>query len=100
MSNPPDSDPHPPPTLTPEVVEDDVALGEWVDDIVLADMDAQSRMHEIARLAEAMRAILDEDKWRLFMTYDERANARFAELLLTVCRWAFSEGRWHPMEPT
>jgi hypothetical protein len=94
---PPPSDHEALPVLTPDVVEDDVALGEWVDAVVGADLDARERMYEIARLAEAVRAILDEDTWKLFLLYDERANERFAELLLVVAKFAFRAGRRFPL---
>jgi hypothetical protein len=90
----PDSEPLP--TLTLEIVEDDVALAEAVDALVGADLDARERMLEIFRYAEALRAALDADTWRLFLLYDERANGRFSELLLVTARFAFSEGRKYP----
>jgi hypothetical protein len=96
---PPTSDPEPVPTLDPVEAADDEQLGMAVDAVVLADLDARERMHEIFRYTETLRAVLDEDTWRLFMTYDERANARFAELLLVVARWAFGEGQRQKTAP-
>lgn len=106
MSDPPPSDPglpiepEPPPTLDPVAVADDDLLGMAVDAVVLADLDARERMREVFGYTETLRAILDEDTWRVFLVYDERANARFAELLLVVARFAFGEGRRHPAKPS
>ena len=99
MSNPPPSAPQPLPVLTPEVVADDELLAMAVDDLVGADLDARVRMQEVFVYAEALRATLDENTWRTFLRYDEIANARFSELLLAASRWAFNEGRRHPMVP-
>jgi len=97
MSNPPPSNPEPPPTLDPDSVADDELLGMAVDAVVGADRDARERMLEIFRYAESLRAILDEETWRTFLVYDEHSNARFAELLLAVSRWAFEQGRRFPL---
>ncbi len=53
-SPPPLSDPEPP-ALTPEIVEDEEALGEAVDEFVRRDPEARARLHEIADLQEALR---------------------------------------------
>lgn len=96
MNTPPPSDPEMP-TLDPVTVADDEMLGMCLDAVVVRDRAARERMDEIFRYTEAMRAILDADTWRIFMVYDERCNARFAELLLVIARWAFGEGRRHPL---
>jgi hypothetical protein len=100
VSFPPPPTSEPVPSLDPESVADDVQLGEAVDAVVFADLDARERMLEIARYAEALRAVLDEGSWRLLMVWDERANARFAEISLVIARFAFKEGRLHPLEPS
>ncbi len=99
MSFPPPPDPEIP-SLDLETVGDDEQLGVAVDVVVVCDREARERATEIVRYAEALRAILDEDTWRLFLVFDERTNARFSELLLVVARWAFVEGRRHPLEPS
>lgn len=76
------------------------SVDELKNSVVLADLDARERMQEVFEYTETLRASLDEDTWRVFMKYDELANARFAELLLVVARWAFGEGQRHPVEPS
>jgi len=87
---------HDVPTLDPDTVADDELLGVAVDAVVVANVDARERMEEVFEMTEALRAILDEGTWQLFMAYDELANARFAELSLVIARWAFNEGQRFP----
>jgi hypothetical protein len=97
MSNPPPtSECEVLPSLDPVTVADDELLGMAVDAVVVGDREARERMEEILRYTEALQAIVDTDTWQLFLTYDERVNARFAELLLVVARAAFGDGRRHP----
>jgi len=86
------------PQLDPTLVDDDERLGEMVDAVIAADIEARARMADIFVYTEALRASLDADTWITFLTYDELANGRFSELLLAVTRFAFAEGRRHPLE--
>jgi len=65
---------------------------------VVTNIEARERMEEIFTVTESLRAILDADTWRLFLTYDERCNARFAELMIVIARVSFFAGRNFPLE--
>ena len=87
-SPPPPSDPEPP-SLTPEVVDDDEALAEAVDAFIAADPEARERLREIADLQECIRQTVDADTWRLFLQVEDGMSARLADLAVNIARWAF-----------
>jgi dephospho-CoA kinase len=95
VSIPPDlpaSDPEPVPTLTAEIVADDETLAEAVDEVVRRDPVAREQLAEITTYQEMLQAAVDADTWRLVLHIEELTTARFADALLIVAVWAFTEG--------
>jgi hypothetical protein len=90
------SDPEPPPTLTPEVVEDDVALAGIVDSFIGQDPAAKQWLEWIVVEQEALRQACEPDIWQLILHGDELCLARWADLTVALARWAFEQGRRHP----
>ena len=88
------------PVLDPAVIEDEELLALAVDAVILADPVARVRSGEIAQYQAWLRAIVDDETWRLYLEVESRQNERFADLALATARWAFSEGRRHPLPPT
>jgi hypothetical protein len=80
------------PTLTPDVVADEEALAEAVDEVVRRDPVARGELAEITNYQDALRGAVDDATWRLVLRVDELTTARFADVLLVVARWAFNEG--------
>ncbi len=84
--------PEPLPQLPPEVVADDQAIGEAVDEVLRRDPVAREQLAEIISYQDALRASVDPDVWQLVLHVEELSTARLADALLTVARWAFNEG--------
>jgi len=87
-------------TLTPAIVEDDDDLAEVVDDFVKHDPDAEIRQTEIIEQEEYLRRYADPGDWQECLHLEEMMNWRFADLLVTVARWAFEQGRSYPAQPS
>jgi hypothetical protein len=87
-----------PPVLDLGVVEDDEELAAVVDELVRRDVAAQQRLREVNALSEVLRRTVDADSWRLVLEIESRANERWADLLVTVARWAFERGRRWPLK--
>jgi len=80
------------PTLSPEIVVDEEALAEAVDELVRRDPVAREQLAEVSGYQEMLRGAVDAHAWRLVLHVDELTTARFADALLVVARWAFNEG--------
>ncbi|HEX7601287.1 MAG TPA: hypothetical protein VF316_06760, partial [Polyangiaceae bacterium] len=63
-------DPEALPVLTPEIVEDDQALAEQVDEIARRDAEARRWQLEAMIYEDALKAILDADTWKIFLRLD------------------------------
>ncbi len=96
MSPPPPSDPEPL-RLDPSVVADDESLAEAVDEFVRRDPLARERLHSVANQQELLRQVVDADTWRLALRLDEMIVERWSDVVVSVARWAFEEGRRHPL---
>ncbi len=89
---------HEPLVLDPGVVDDDVELAEQVDEVTRRDPVAQRRLHEVNVLTEVLRRAVEADTWKLVLDIESRSNERWADLLVTVARWAFEQGQRWPLK--
>jgi hypothetical protein len=80
------------PPLTREIVEDDVALAEAVDVVILMDPEASRRAAALLEQLEDLHVMLDHGQWQAFLTLEASINERWAELALVIARWAYNEG--------
>jgi len=85
--------------LDPSVVDDDELLAEVVDQYIRVDADAADTLTEIARLHGVLHELADAHWWPIFASAEELTVARWAELAVSLARWAFNEGRKHPVVP-
>jgi len=102
VSQPPESypsveDDEPDLSLDPEVVEDDDALGEVVDEFVQANYPARVRAWEVNFHLACLRDALDPESWKLVLNIEALMNARFADLIVEVARWSFEQGETFPV---
>ena len=90
-----------PPALDPSTVEDDEALALAVDQVIQADPVARTRASEIAmHQAWLQAAVEDAGTWRLYLDVVSRQDQRWDDLSLAIAKWAFNEGRKHPLPLT
>ena len=94
------ADEEPVPVLDPELVADDDDLALAVDAFIQASPEARARQGEIALLHDELRQAVDIEAWRIVMRLDELTNARLADITVEIARFAFSEGRRHPVPAT
>jgi hypothetical protein len=87
------------PALTPEIVEDDEALAEWVDNAIRLDPVAKARAREIADRCEWLRDACEPDIWKLYREVDARVTERWTSVTSALVRYAFEAGMRHPREP-
>jgi hypothetical protein len=85
------------PPLTPEVAGDEELLGAAVDNVVRSDCVARRRAREIVEHHGWLGEAVDPEAWGLFLEIEARTNERVADLLVVIARWAFEEGRRHPL---
>jgi hypothetical protein len=78
--------------LEPGIVADDDDLAE----VVGRDPESEVRRLEILGVKEQLRALVDEGSWQKYVTLGELRDARHADLIVNVTRWAFEEGRKYP----
>ncbi len=89
------------PALDPAVIEDEELLALAVDAVTLADPVARVRSAEIAMYqAWLQAAVEDAGTWRLYLEVESRQTEKNADVALVIARWAFAEGRRHPLPPT
>jgi hypothetical protein len=77
-------------------MDDDEALGEWVDDAIRQDPVAQARGAEIAQFVECLRDACEPDVWKLFLELDRRSEERWADVGSVLLRYGFAAGRRLP----
>lgn len=97
---PPPSDPESLPTLSPEIVSDDEALAEQVDELVRRDPVARQQLGEVSSYQEMLRGAVDADVWKLVLIIDDLTTARLADSIVLAARWGFLEGQKHPLTPS
>lgn len=85
-------------TLDPEVVEDDQELAVVLDELARRDVVAHERLVEVNDLNDVLRRIVNGDTWKLMLEVEARSNERWADLIVTVARWAFEQGQRFPVE--
>ncbi len=85
--------------LTPDSVEDEEQLAAAVDAFIESDPDARETLAEIANLHGVLHEVIDAHWWPIFHRAEELATARWADLAVGLVRWAFNEGRKHPVVP-
>jgi len=78
--------------ITPDLLADDVRLGEAIDEVMLTDR-ALRRLHgQIVRRQRALRAVVNDDQWRLYMLIEELFNDRWALGLALVAKALYEAG--------
>ncbi len=84
------------PVLDPVIVSDDETLAARVDEFIGRDAEAR-RWHEwIVEEQDRLRLAAPPDVWQAILRVDEICVARWADLTLSLARWAFEQGQRHP----
>ena len=79
--------------LTPDILADDIRLGEVIDKVLLADRTLRRLYRQIVRRQRALKATVSDDQWRLYMLIEELFNDRWARALDIVARQSYAAGR-------
>lgn len=82
----------PRPEITPSTIADDQLLAHVVDEVIHDDPDLRVQQAHVIDLQQRLRGLVTDDVWRLYLEVDETTTARFADALVKVARWAFTEG--------
>lgn len=86
-----------PPALTPDIADDDEALGALVDLVIDADPVARARAMEIAQHVDWLRCSVDSETWKHVLEIESRQNERWADLAVVLIRRGFAAGRQFPL---
>lgn len=87
------------PRLTPEILGDDAAVAERIDQLIRPDPRHCRHVKTILNAQRALRGVLSDREWGVHLDLELLVKARFAYSLLVVVRWAFEQGREHPACP-
>lgn len=85
------------PNLTPEVVADEGATVAQIDRLLRRNPQHRKHVRAILKAQEALHRVLSDREWQVYLTLEAAVNARFSDALLAVARWAFEQGRRHPL---
>jgi hypothetical protein len=85
----------PPPRLDPRFLGVDIALVATIDAVLLDDRRMQRHVLEILRRQGELQRASDESGWDAYLHLEMAVNARRADALVRVARWAWAAGREH-----
>jgi hypothetical protein len=86
----------PRPFLTPELFDDRSRLADEIYAWLLARQGASKQSRTVLRAQAALRRVLNNEQWRLFLVAEAAITARDDDQILAVVRWAFQQGRQYP----
>jgi hypothetical protein len=78
--------------LNPAIIVDDALLAAVVDGFIESDPTDRAHRETIALVQAQLREQIADHAWKVFLQIDETVTARFADLTLSIARWAFLEG--------
>jgi hypothetical protein len=87
------------PSLSPEILVDDAAVAVRIDDLLRADARYRHHTRAIRHAQDALRGVLSDREWQVYLDLEGVVNARFAYALSLLVRWAFEQGQRHPATP-
>ena len=79
--------------LTSDIIADDVLVGEAIDQILVAEPGLNRIHRQIARRQRALRAVVTDQQWRLYMVIEELFNDRWSRALDIVAKAFFAAGQ-------
>jgi len=86
------------PALDAWTIEDDDDLWAAIEALVHADASASRRQAEVEQWVDLLSACIDDEGvLRVAAEVRTRVLAEAEELALSIARWAFAEGRRHPI---
>lgn len=77
----------------------DGRLGEVLDKILLADPKLRRIHRQLVRRQRELRAVINDDQWRLYMAIEELFNERWSRALDIVAKAFFAGGRERGRRP-
>jgi hypothetical protein len=83
--------------LSPDLIDDEGALGEWVDGVIRANPLAEARRVEIDQWRGWLRCAADSETYKLVVEIDARVWERWLDLGVVLVRLGFESGREHPL---
>jgi len=78
--------------ITPDIITDDVRLGEALDQVLLTDRTLQRIHRQIVRRQKAFRGMVTDDQWAQYMPVEELFNDRWARALGIVAKAFYEAG--------
>ena len=82
-----------PRTVTGVIVADPQQLASIIDELVHRHPGLDRQHQQIIAAQLRLHARVDRPTWEIYLSVEELTNARLAEALLVVARWAFEQGR-------
>ena len=79
--------------LTHDLLANASLVGETIDQVLLSDRTLRRLHRQIARRQSALRAVVDEEQWRLYMVIEELFNDRWFRALTLVARQFYTAGQ-------
>jgi hypothetical protein len=83
------------PSLSPEILADDAATAARIDQLLGPDPRYRQHVRAIRRAQEALRGMLADREWGVYLDLESEVNARFAYVMSVLVRWAFRQGQEH-----
>ncbi len=84
------------PSLSPEILSDDAATAARIDQLLGPDPGYRQHVRAIRRAQEALRRVISDREWQVYMDLEAVVNARCTYALSLAVKWAFAEGQEHP----
>lgn len=78
--------------ITPDILADDVRLGEAIDQVLLADPGLNRIHRQLIRRQRALRALVTDEQWRKYMLVEEAFTDYHARAVSIVARAFYSAG--------
>jgi hypothetical protein len=79
--------------ITPDILADDVRLGDAIDKVLLADETLQRAHRQVVRRQRALRKAVTDEHWYLYMAIEELVNGSHATAVSIVARAFYGAGR-------
>lgn len=79
--------------LTAAALDDDDALGAWLDGVADVVPEVRAASRRIVRLQRRLHRRVDADAWKVYLLLEEATSARSILMLDAVVKPAFEDGR-------
>ena len=79
--------------ITPDILADDVLLGDAIDKVLLADVTQQRIHRQVVRRQRALRKAVNDGEWHRYLAVEEAFNGYHATTLSMVACAFYAAGK-------